>query len=177
MTIDTQYSILWANTLVVCVYSGVRVAGRGQAGVIQVLKHSQYGADPERDSVAFELRRPLPQPEPEPEPEPEPAAEPEPEPEPAAEPEPEPQPELAQTSPGAVESAIDEAERLRQRRIEESAAAAVETDSVGEDDARGGGDEDGECFSTPRASEAPLTPFGTPSEGIPPCTDEGEVVD
>ena len=66
-----------------------------------------------------------------------------------------------------------------------AAAAAVETDSVfgalsqllGEDDARGGGDGDGECFSTPRASAAPLTPFGTPSEGIPPCTDEGEVVD
>ena len=158
-------------------YSGVRVAGRGQAGVIQVLKHPQYGADPEQDSVAFELRRPLPQPEREPEPEPEPETEP------AAEPE--PQPELAQTLPGAVASATDEAERLRQRRIEESAAAAVETDSVfgalsqllGEDDARGGGDGDGECFSTPRASAAPLTPFGTPSEGIPPCTDEGEVVD
>ena len=145
--------------------------------MIQVLKHPQYGADPEQDLVAFELRRPLPQPEPDPEPDPEPAPEPD--------PEPDPQPEQVQTSSGAAESATDEAERLRQRRIEESASAAVETDSVfgvlsellGEDDARGGGDGDGECFSTPRASETPVNPFGTPSEGIPPCTDEGEVVD
>ena len=38
--------------------AGVPVSGRGQKGVIMVLKHPQYGGNPAMTSVSFEFKLP-----------------------------------------------------------------------------------------------------------------------